>query len=366
MTDRIDKKRRGILRVAAFGVAGLGVPGLAAAVPGWFEGPKPMHLAANSSRLRQISSSRQWLNTRALGNEDFHGKVVLVNFWTYSCINSLRMLPYTRAWHEKYKDHGLVAIGVHTPEFEFEKDIEKVKGALSALDVRYPVVLDSDYAIWDAFGNVAWPALYFFDRDGRLKRRMLGEGEYGYCEKLIQQLLAEASDEFVPNDIVTVEGIGPQAAPDFEDLGTAETYVGYRRSSNFASPGGAKRNVLNRYVGASSLQLNHWSLAGEWTIGEEFAALNKAPGSISFRFHARDLHLVMGRSSIDRPVRFRVKIDGNRPGASHGFDVDPDGSGIVQDDRMYQLIRQSRPISDRTVEIEFLDSDVRTYVFTFG
>ena len=315
---------------------------------------------------RALLGAGQWLNTPPLSADDLRGKVVLVNFWTYSCINSLRALPYVRAWAAKYKDRGLVVIGVHTPEFGFEKDVDNVRQANAALGVSYPVALDSDYAIWQAFGNEAWPALYFIDADGRVRGRALGEGGYDQSERLMQQLLSEAHRAPVGSGIAPVVGSGPEAAPDLKDLRSEETYVGYAKASNFVSTEGVGHDVQRLYRAAPALQLNQWSLAGLWTVGGEFATLNNAPGAIRLRFHARDLHLVLAPSSPGHSIRFRVTLDGAAPTADHGSDVDADGRGSVQDPRMYQLVRQKGPVADRTFEIQFLDAGVRAYVFTFG
>jgi thiol-disulfide isomerase/thioredoxin len=318
------------------------------------------------SPLASVLGARQWLNTPPLQPDQLRGRVVLVNFWTYSCINSLRVLPYLRAWAEKYKDRGLVVIGVHTPEFEFEKDVSNVSQAAGFLDVAYPVALDSDYGIWRAFENEAWPAFYFIGADGRVRKHVFGEGGYDRSEHLIQQLLSEANGWPVARDIAAVSGTGVQAAPDERDLLSPETYIGYRQARNFASPGGVSEDVPWLYKSIPALPLNHWSLAGNWTVGVEFASLNDPSGRISYRLHSRDLHLVLGGASQGKPIRFRVRIDGAAPGADHGFDVDAEGRGSVKEDRLYQLVRQAGPVRDRTFEIEFLDRGVRAYVFTFG
>ena len=319
-----------------------------------------------SGPLRSLLTDRQWLNTAPLRAEDLRGKVVLVNFWTYSCINSLRALPYVQAWSEKYKDKGLVVIGVHTPEFAFEKDLANVRRATTAYGVGYPVALDSDFGVWRAFGNQAWPALYFVGPNGHVRRQVLGEGDYDRSERLIQTLLAQATGSAVADDLVTVNGQGPLAAADVRDLRSPETYVGLARASGFASPGGAKLNVSNVYRGASTLPLNRWSLAGAWTAGEEFATLDRPSGKIAYRFHARDLHLILAPPPDGRPIRFRITVDGAAPGRDHGVDVDANGAGEVRDARMYQLVRQAGPVGDRTFEVEFLDAGVRAYDFTFG
>ena len=341
------------LRSAPF--SGLGAPAHAAVSD-----------AALSAPLVSLLGARQWLNTQPLPPEILRGKVVLVNFWTYSCINCLRMLPHVREWAAKYKDRGLVVIGVQTPEFAFEKDVANVSKALTSLGVSYPVAIDNDFKIWRAFDNVAWPALYFIGADGRVRRHVFGEGGYHESEKLIQQLLSEADDAAVNNAIVATGGQGAEAAADPGDLRSPETYVGYSQATNFASPELVSQDSAKLYRTEPSLPLNHWSLTGVWTIRGEFAALNNAPGSITFRFHARDLHLVLANSVQGHPIRFRVTIDGNPPGSDHGFDVGADGWGTMQEDRLYQLIRQSGPIVERTFQIEFLDAGVRAYSFTFG
>ena len=322
--------------------------------------------SAPSGPLAALLSARQWLNTQPLRAEDLRGKVVLVNFWTYTCINSLRALPYVREWAKKYRDRGLVVIGVQTPEFSFEKDAANVSTALVSLGVDYPIAIDNDYGIWRVFDNDAWPAFYFIGADGQVRHHVLGEGGYDDSERLIQQLLSEADRTPVADPIVAIEGTGPQAAADENDLRSEETYIGYAQARNFVSPGGADEYAPSRYRVASMLSLDSWSLAGAWTIGSEFAALNEAPGGISYRFHARDLHLVLAAPSPEHPIRFRIKIDGAPPGADHGVDADAEGWGSVREDRMYQLVRQQRPVADRTFEIEFFDAGVRAYVFTFG
>jgi cytochrome c biogenesis protein CcdA/thiol-disulfide isomerase/thioredoxin len=321
---------------------------------------------ALSASLRSLLGAPQWLNTRPLQPKDVQGKVVLVNFWTFSCINCLRVLPHVRSWASKYKDRGLVVVGVQTPEFAFEKDLGNVRKALVDLGVDYPVAIDNDFKIWRAFDNEAWPALYFIGANGKIRRRVLGEGIYDDSEVLIQQLLSEANGTRVANEIAPVSGKGPEAAADEGDLGSPETYIGFAQFRSFASPGYVSENSPKRYQPVKALALNHWTLTGVWTIGSEFAALNQAPGSIAYRFHARDLHLVLANSSPGHPVRFRVKIDGAPPGVDHGSDVDADGWGSVDEDRLYQLVRQAGPIVDRTFEIEFLDSGVHAYAFTFG
>jgi thiol-disulfide isomerase/thioredoxin len=316
--------------------------------------------------LVSLLGASQWLNTQPLQPSDLRGKVVLVNFWTYSCINCLRMLPYVRAWAEKYKDHGLVVIGIETPEFTFEKDLANVRTALASLGVNYPVVTDNDYKLWRAFDNQAWPALYFIDAEGRIRHQVFGEGNYDQSEELIQKLLSEANGTSVSTNIVAARGKGIQAPADERDLGSAETYVGYEQARNFNSPGGIKEDVPKDYHDPSTLPLNQWSLAGIWTVTSEFASPQGTSGSVSYHFHARDLHLVLAPPADGHPIRFRIRIDGAPPGANHGFDVDPGGWGSVREARLYQLIRQVGPVVDRTFEIEFFDPGVRVYDFTFG
>jgi len=315
--------------------------------------------------LPSLSGAVAWLNSPPLTPESLKGKVALVDFWTYSCINCLRSIPYVRAWAEKYKDQGLVVIGVHAPEFAFEKNIDNVKQALVKLKIDYPVAIDNDYAIWRAFKNEYWPADYFIDAEGRIRHHYFGEGDYAESEKVIQQLLAEAGKGKLPAGVVSVSATGAEAASDEADVNSPETYIGYARSENFASPGGAVGDASHVYS-RGDRKLNDWSLAGDWTIGGQYATLDKKDGAISYRFHARDLHLVLGPGAEGKPVRFRVTIDGAAPGDSHGADINADGEGVVTDNRLYQLVRQNGPIVDRTFTIEFLDPNVQAYAFTFG
>ena len=317
-----------------------------------------------SAAQRALLDAPQWLNTPALRPEDLQGKVVLVNFWTYSCINCLRTLPYVRAWADKYRDRGLVVIGVHTPEFAFEKDVNNVRAALGRLDVRYPVAIDNDFGIWRSFGNQAWPALYFIGADGRVRQRLLGEGAYAQSEQLIQQLLAEANGAPAA-PLGVAAGSAEQAPGDPWNEGSEETYVGYDKATNFASPGGVAEDQARVYRAPPQLSLNHWSLTGQWSVGGEYAVA-AASGGIRYRFHARDLHLVMGAAPRGEAVRFRVTIDGVAPGADHGADIDAGGLGSLKEHRLYQLVRQAGPVRDHTFEIEFLDPGARAYAFTFG
>ena len=315
--------------------------------------------------LPSLMGATEWLNSPPLTADGLKGKIVLVDFWTYSCINCLRAIPYVRAWAEKYKDQGLVVIGVHAPEFAFEKSVKNVRGAVAELKIGYPVAVDNDYAIWRAFDNQYWPAHYFADAQGRIRHHHFGEGDYDESERVIQQLLGEAGQTAVSTDLVAVNATGAEAAPDMSNVGSPETYVGYDRAENFVSPGGAVEDVRHVYTAATP-RLSEWALAGDWTVGKEDAILNETGGSIVYRFHARDLHLILGPGPDDKPVRFRVTIDGAAPATSHGADVDADGQGIVTGQRLYQLIRQSGGISDHTFKIEFLDPGVAAYAFTFG
>lgn len=307
-----------------------------------------------------------WLNSKPLTRDDLRGKVVLVEFWTYTCINWLRTAPYVRAWAEKYKDKGLVVIGVHTPEFEFEKNLDNVRRETANQNVAYPVAIDNDYAIWSAFSNRYWPALYFVDAAGRIRHHHFGEGEYDRSEKVIQQLLTEARHGDFDADLVSVNGRGFEAEADWKDLASPENYLGYGRTVNFASPGGVVLDARHVYELPTQFSLNQWALAGDWKVGVS-AAVSNAPNSrIVYRFHARDLHLVMSSSTGGTPVRFRVTIDGQPPGSAHGVDIDEQGNGAITQPRLYQLIRQSAPIVDRTFEIEFLDAGGEAHAFTFG
>ena len=306
-----------------------------------------------------------WLNTAPLTRASLHGKVVVVDFWTYSCINSLRNIPYVRSWAERYAGAGLVVVGVHTPEFGFEKELSNIEQALRDYQVGYPVAVDSDYAVWNAFNNAYWPADYFVDRSGRIRYHHFGEGDYEQSERVIQQLLRENGGSDAARAGVRLTATGAEAPPS-DDIATPETYVGYRQSQNFASPQGQQRDRRARYSVPARLALNDWGLAGSWNVGGESGALEEAPGKIVFRFHSRDVHLVMGPGARGSRVRFTVKVDDAPPGREHGVDSAPDGAGVVREPRMYQLIRQTGPIRDRTFEIEFLDPGVRAYSFTFG
>jgi hypothetical protein len=328
-----------------------------------------MHPAAQlpvEGELPSLSGATGWINSQPLTVADLRGTVVVVDFWTYTCINWLRSLPYVRAWAEKYKDHGLVMIGVHTPEFAFEQDVENVRRATKEMRVGYPIAIDNDYAIWRAFNNHYWPALYFVDAQGRIRHHQFGEGAYEQSEMIIQQLLIEAGIGGVGHELVSVDPRGVEAAADWDSLRSPENYVGYERTENFASPGGAAWDERRVYAAPARLRHNHWALAGDWTVERQAAVLHEADGRIAYRFHARDLHLVMGPAVRGTSVRFRVRIDRQPPRAAHGTDVDDQGDGTVSEQRLYQLVRQRGPVTERTFEITFLDPGVQAYAFTFG
>ncbi len=329
-----------------------------------FLGAGAMMLAApqlpTEGGLPSLGGATAWLNSPPLNSATLKGKVVLIDFWTYTCINWLRSLPYIRAWSEKYKDQGLAVIGVHTPEFSFEKDIENVRRASKEMSVEYPIAIDNDYAIWRAFKNNSWPAIYISDSRGQVRHHHFGEGQYDHSERVIQQLLS------VNRELVPANGRGIEAAADWSALQSPENYLGSQRTQNFASPRAALSGGRRVYTVPSHLKLNHWALLGDWGFAKEAAVLQAAGGRIAYRFHARDLHLVMGPAAPGRFVRFRVLIDGQPPLGAHGVDADEQGLGIVTGQRLYQLIRQERPISDRHFEIEFLDPGVEAFSFSFG
>lgn len=306
--------------------------------------------------MPSLDGATEWLNTEPLGTAELRGRVVLVSFWTLTCINWLRQEPFVRAWSRAYRDDGLVVLGVHTPEFSFEHLADHVRRAVTVRAIDYPVIVDNDYAVWSAFANHYWPALYFVDADGVIRDEHFGEGRYEGSERVIQQLLG------VERELVDVEGVGVEAPADWDQLGTPETYLGYER---FASQGGSAFDARHGYEVPEQLPLNHWALAGEWTMGSEGVVLERAGGSIAFRFHARDAHLVLA-SGARAPIGFRLLIDGNAPGADHGVDVDDDGHGVLRDGRLYQLVRQHSAVRERTLEITFLEPGVEAYAFTFG
>ena len=307
-----------------------------------------------------------WLNSAPLGRKSLRGKVVLVNFWTYTCINSLRPLPYVKTWAAKYNDAGLVVIGVHTPEFSFEHEPMNVENAVRNLKVTYPVAIDSNYRIWQSFNNQAWPAQYLVDAKGQIRYHHFGEGDYGDIERVIQELLKENGATGLASSTTGISGAGIEAAPDWADARSPETYIGYRQAQNFASPERVHKDSSGVFSAPAKLSLNHWGLSGSWDVDAESAVLQAVPGKIVFRFHSRDLHLVLAPANDAKPVRFVVRLDGAAPGENCGVDTAPDGSGEVRDPRLYQLIRQRGPIVDRTFEIEFLDPGVHALDFTFG
>jgi thiol-disulfide isomerase/thioredoxin len=306
-------------------------------------------------RLPGFEGAAGWLNSEPLGQDDLRGKVVLVDFWTYTCINWLRTLAYVRAWAETYRELGLVVVGVHTPEFPFERDVDNVRRAATAMRVEYPIALDPDYAVWEAFSNHYWPAVYIADAEGRIRHHHFGEGGYEECEHVVQRLLRDAGRDGIGDQLAIVTPEGLEAQADWENLGSPETYLGSAQAQNFAS--GAAPDAL---------RLNQWTLAGDWTVTSRAAVQNDAGGRIAFRFHARDVHLVMGPSAPGVAVPFRVALDGAPPGAAHGLDVDDAGDGTVVEQRLYQLIRQPESTTDHTFEITFLGPGVEAYVFTFG
>ena len=317
-------------------------------------------------RLASFEGATDWLNSDPLTPDGLRGRVALVDFWTYTCINWLRTLPYLRAWAAKYRDDGLTVVGVHTPEFDFEGNIDNVVAQSRHLGVEYPIAVDSDYAIWSAFANHYWPAVYIADDQGRIRFHHFGEGEYPMTEMVIQQLLLEAGAEDVDQDLVMVEPRGLEVAADWQTLQSPETYVGYRQSSGFAQEGVARFDEPTAYTAPGGLPVNSWGLSGSWTVAGPAAVLNERGGRIAFQFHARDLNLVMGPSSRGASIPFRVFLDGQLANDARGSDVDADGSGTVSDQRTYQLIRQPGAIADRLFEVEFLDPGVQAYCFTFG
>jgi thiol-disulfide isomerase/thioredoxin len=313
-----------------------------------------------------LDGATLWLNSEPLAPKSLRGKVVLIDFSTFTCINWLRTLPHVRAWAEKYKDRGLVVINVQTPEFDFEKNIDNVRRASTQMGVIYPTAVDNDFKIWNAFNNHYWPALYIIDAKGRIRHHQFGEGEYAQSEAIVKQLLAEAGQTGIGPEPAAIHESGAEVGADWTTLGTPETYVGSNRAENFSSAGGLANGKPHAYAVPSRLELNHWALDGDWTVGKQGTVSNKANGRIVFRFHARDVHLVMGPQTPGAKVRFRVRIDGAPPGAAHGSDIDAGGNGTVTEQRLYQLIRQPDLIGDRNFEIEFLDPGAEAFVFTFG
>ncbi|HEX3915437.1 MAG TPA: cytochrome c biogenesis protein DipZ [Steroidobacteraceae bacterium] len=328
---------------------------------------KPADDLPVEGEIPSFAGATLWLNSPPLTPASLRGKVVVVDFWTYSCINCLRALPFVESWYQKYKDHGLVVIGVHAPEFAFEKDAGNVRRAVADLKITYPVALDNDYAIWQAFNNQYWPAHYFIDATGRIRAHHFGEGNYAESEQIIRKLLTEAGQTGIPPaGMGDIRGGGVEAQADEAHDQSPETYVGYQRAQNFASAGGFAQDHAHAYTAPAALKLNQWALQGSWTVDPEKGVLASAPGKIEFRFYARDLHLVLGPGNGAKPVRFRVLLDGAAPGANHGTDTDADGAGVVNQQRLYQLIRQSGNVGEHVFTIEFLDSGLQAYSFTFG
>lgn len=320
---------------------------------------------SESRELMALGQAAEWINSARLKAADLTGKVVLVDFWTYTCINWLRTLPYIRAWSQKYRQR-FVVIGVHTPEFAFEHNLDNVRRAVRQMQIDHPVVIDNDYSIWRAFNNQYWPAVYLIDGRGHVREHYFGEGNYDRSEIAIQRLLTEAGAPGPADAAVSIDARGIEAAADWSNLKSSENYVGYERTENFASPSGSEPDRRRLYVVPPRLALNQWALAGEWTMGKQATVSSKPSARIAYRFHARDVHMVMGPPARGTPIRFRVSIDGKPPGGAHGLDVDDTGSGVVAEQRLYQLVRQPTPIVDRQFDIEFLDSGVETFAFTFG
>ena len=357
--------RRSFLRNSALVTSG-------ARVTAWLAKPDPTANAAESQRalpdegpLPDLGGAVGWLNSAPLNDKSLRGKVVLVNFWTYSCINSLRPLPYVKSWAAKYMDAGLVVIGVHTPEFSFEKERANVEQALRDLKVTYPVAMDNDYRIWQSFNNQYWPAFYFVGGKERIRYHHFGEGDYGESERVIQELLKNNGARGLDDSIVGIAGGGVEAPPG-TDVQSPETYVGYRQAERFASPERQAHNARKTYTPPTDPALNQWGLSGAWDVGAESALLQAASGKIVFRFHSRDLHMVLGPAKSGNPIRFKVTLNGIAPGVDHGVDSTSDGAGEVREYRLYQLIRQSTRVEGRTFEIEFLDPGVQAFSFTFG
>ncbi len=351
---------------AGGGAGGPAMLAMTAAVGGAMRSAAPGAALPIEGELPSLAGALEWINSLPLTRESLRGKVVLVDFWTYSCINCLRTLPYIKDWYQRYKGYGLVVIGVHSPEFAFEREPANVQRAVRELGITYPVAVDSHLTIWQAFNNEYWPADYFVDAQGRIRGHQFGEGDYAGSERLIRVLLEQAGHLDLPPPSQNIVGTGIEAAPDESDIDSPETYIGYERAQNFSSPQSVVPDKVGNYAIPASLQLNQWALAGRWLIGAQNATLQVAPGSIAFRFQARDLHLVLGPGADGRPVRFRVRIDGAEPGADHGVDTDAHGDGVVREQRLYQLIRQSGAVGEHTFSIEFLDPGVQAYSFTFG
>ena len=356
MTKAVNHDRRQFLRSAAMTI---GASQFA------LTGAKAASLFGGGS-LPPLTGATGWLNSAPLTKENLRGKVVLIDFWTYTCINWRRTFPYVRAWNEKYGKDGLVVVGVHTPEFAFEQDIENVRQAVKEIGIKYPIAVDSEYAVWRAFENEYWPAIYLADAQGHIRYHTFGEGEYVQSEDVIQRLLNQAGSMGIDSHPISIEATGAEAAPDWRDMQSEENYLGHERTENFASDGGFVSGQSRTYTSPARLKLNQWALAGHWAVQERGIVLDGLNGHIAYQFHARDLHLVMGPAARGTSVRFRVLIDGMPPGVAHGVDVNDVGNGIVTEPRMYQLIRQPQPIIDRRFDIEFLDPGLEAFSFTFG
>jgi len=322
--------------------------------------------SAGEGQLASLRTATAWINSPPLTAAGLRGKVVLVDVCTYTCVNWLRTLPYVRAWDEKYRSQGLVVIGVHSPEFSFEHDLDNIRRAMKAMHVEYPIAVDNDFSIWRAFDNNYWPALYLLDAEGRVRYQHFGEGAYDQSERNIQRLLKDAGARGVGGELTPVEGQGAEAAADWGNLKSGENYVGYGRTQNFASIGGPNVDERHVYAAPERLRLNQWALSGDWTLKQEATLLNQPNGRITYCFHARDLNLIMGPAARGTSVRFRVTIDGQPPNGAHGTDIDAQGNGVVAEQRMYQLLRQPKPIVDRQFAIEFLDAGAEAFCFTFG
>ena len=331
----------------------------------WQQAPSHRGGVALTDELSALEKATAWINSPPLPRASLEGRVVLVQFWTFTCINWLRTMPYMRTWAQSYRNSGLVVIGVHTPEFPFEHDVDNVRRAASELKVDYPVAVDNDYAVWRGFNNQYWPALYLMDAAGKVRHTQFGEGQYAESARMIEQLLSEAGARDVPRPVAAVDARGIETAADWADLRSAENYVGYERTEGFASPGGAAPGRRRAYALPRDLRLNQWALDGEWTIEKGSIALDTSNGRIAYAFHGRDLHLVMGPPAT-RATRFRVTLDGQPPHTSRGIDIDEQGNGVASEQRLYQLVRQPMPIIDRVFQIEYLDRGVEVFSFTFG
>ena len=356
MSKPTNNDRRQFFRSAALALAGsqFGLPAVARA--SFF----------NEGGLPSLDGATAWLNSQPLTKTGLRGKVALIDFWTYTCINWRRTLPYIRAWDAKYRNHGLVIIGAHTPEFAFERQLDNVHQAVTEMKIGYPVAVDSEYAVWRAFNNEYWPALYLADAEGHIRYHKFGEGDYEETEREIQKLLKQAGASDIDSEPASINATGAEVAADWADLRSQENYVGYERTLGFASAGGVVVGKAHEYSLPRRMFLNEWALAGNWITQKNAIALKTPNGRIAYRFHARDLHLVMGPAVQGNSVRFRISVDGEAPGAARGADIDERGNGVVAEPRMYQLVRQPKPIADRTFEIEFLDAGAEAFSFTFG